>query len=190
LTNAGTQARAARWLLIFDNVEKASIIEPFWPTGSHGCIIITTRNPSVARHLGQDTIAVPLFTAAESSRLLFAVNTGSDELEIAEKDAVKLICTRLGNLPLVLHRIAVYADSIHTSYQSFIRHYPDFDKHLLFENHDDDAVSSYQASISTTWTMALPSMELDARSLMETVVLFDPDSIPLELFEPCIMDDK
>lgn len=34
-----------KWLLVFGNAEDSNTIRKFWPGGSHGSIVVTTRNP-------------------------------------------------------------------------------------------------------------------------------------------------
>lgn len=120
---------------------------------------------------------------------MLAINKSAERTSPAELTAVKIITSRLGYLPLVLHSIGSYACNIASSYQTFLRHYADFDRNLLFQSGEAEP-SSYQASVSATWTMTLSQIDQKAKTLMESVVLFEPDNIPLALFESCSVNDK
>ncbi|KAJ5152920.1 uncharacterized protein N7482_009398 [Penicillium canariense] len=180
---------APRWLLIFDNVDDLMTLQPFWPGGAHGSVIITTRDATVARHFGQQAIEVPLFTKDESVQFMFKINPGTEKKSPEELKAVQIITDRLGHLPLVLRNIGGYTSSIATSYQIFLQHYSDFDHNLLFQK-DTSNTTSYEASVSTTWTMTLSQIDPMAKELMEIIALFDPDSIPIELIESWDIDDN
>lgn len=88
---------------------------------------------------------------------------------------------RLGNMPLVLHSIGSYIRMANLSYVSFLQHYADFDTNLLFQPGNPDRF--YELSIHRTWTMALVNMTGKAKRLMEILAPFDPDDVPIELFE-------
>jgi hypothetical protein len=132
---------------------------------------------------------IPLFTDDESVRFMFDINPDTDKSSQAEQEAVKAITDRLGHLPLVLRSIGAYTSSIASSYQTFLRHYSDFDRKLLFQKDAPGAIS-YEASVSTTWTMTLAHIDSKAKDLMEIIALFDPDGIPIELIEARDLDDK
>lgn len=163
-------------------------LEPFWPGGSHGSIIITTRNPVAARYFGQQAIEVPLFTRLESEDFMLDLNPSSDRSNKSESNAVQTITNRLGYLPLVLNGIGSYTCNIASSYQVFLQHYSDFDSNLLFQN-VDTGTAAYQRTVSATWTMNLVRIDPAAKTLMEDLVFFDPGSIPLTLFEACDVDE-
>lgn len=170
----------ARWLVVFDNVDEIDTLQPYWPTGSQGAVLITTRDPVLAKHFGQECMDLPLFTDDESCRFMFDLNPRTDRTDPAELAAIRSICRRLGCLPLVLHSIGVYTYSTDSSYQSLAQHYDDFDRKLLFE--DDKAPPDYDKGMRTTWTMMLGNIDPAAKYLMERLVLFDAENVPLDLF--------
>jgi hypothetical protein len=46
------------------------------------------------------------------------------------------------------------------------------------------APSLQQQTIASTWSLTLDEIDPDAKTLMETAVLFDPDHVPCDLFLP------
>lgn len=184
-----SNTRAVKWLVVFDNVDHKSTLQHFWPAGAHGSVLVTTRDASVARHFGQQALEVPLFTRSESMHFMFEIHPTTERTSPTEIEAVKCIAERSDNLPLILGSIGGYTSSISSSYQVFLQHYSDFDRNLIFQQGTSDT-SSYEASISTTWTMALSRIDPSAKDLMETIAFFDPDSIPINLLENRNIDDK
>jgi len=174
--------------LLFDSVEEADTLKRFWPVGAHGDVIVTTRNPVVARKFGRVPLEVPLFTEQESVKFLFRLNHYTNDAAVGENHAAAVIAARLGHLPLVLNSIGAYTGSTASSYQTFLRHYSDFDKRLVFQQ-PSDAVSTV-SSMRKTWTMTLANISPDAQSLMKALVLYDNECIPLDLFEPCDEDKQ
>ena len=186
----GDLPRPVKWLLIFDNVDSIEALKQYWPTGCHGSVIVTTRNPNVARFYGITHFEVPVFTREQSIRFLFDINATAERTDALEHQTADAIAARLGELPLALDQTGSYANSTSISYRVFLRHYLDFDQRLLFEDTLSNKLPTYQMSIKTTWTMRLAQMDSNARELMETLVLMDPDGVPLEFFESCSSDDK
>ena len=190
LTNAfkDPDPRPARWLIIFDNLDRAEVMQEFWPGSGHGSVIITTRNPELGRSFAQEHIEVPLFTKAESLDFMMDINPYADRENHEELMVTGDVTTRLGHLPLTLNHIGTFVRTTASSYRNFIRHYDDFDTNLLFEY--DEPGPSYQTPVRSTWTKVLMDMDASAKSLAELLVLFDPDDIPIELLECCDGDAK
>ena len=146
-------------------------------------MIITTRNPELGRSFAQEHIEVPLFTEAESLDFMMDINPYADRANHEELMTTGDVATRLGHLPLALNHIGTFVRTTASSYRNFIRHYDDFDTNLLFEY--DEPGLWYQTPVRNTWTEVLIDMDASAKSLVEVLVLFDPDDIPIELLECC-----
>ena len=178
---SGPTSRRVRWLIIFDNIDSAQLIHRYLPPGSHGSIIVTTRDPDIARALSELPIEVPLFSRPESLQFLLQVVPDAEQSCSPEIDAIKAVASRLDDLPLALDIIRAYVQSAALSYCSFLRDYVDFDTKFLFQQERSASHSSYQYPLSTAWTMTFAGMRGDTKELIERLVLFDPDTIPLEV---------
>lgn len=119
----GCEGRLIRWLIVFDNIEDERAIEQLWPKGSHGSVILTSRNHQLSRSFGHDSIEVPLFTKEESYKFMISINHNPDNLEAEEKGIVDEIAERLGHLPLVLDHIGSYTRRTATTYRTFKQFY-------------------------------------------------------------------
>lgn len=86
-----------RWLLVFDNAEDATSLQPFLPGGA-GHVIITSRNPNWTGVAA--SLPVREFTRAESVQLL---RSRLPELSDVDADRVAEV---LGDLPLAVDQAA------------------------------------------------------------------------------------
>lgn len=95
------------WLLIFDNVDQLNTgIADVIPSGSHGNIIITSRNMECTRLLPKDHGLLKLgdLSAAEAQSLLLShldldLQSASEEIELVSAE----ICEALNNFALAIH---------------------------------------------------------------------------------------
>jgi hypothetical protein len=167
------------WLVIFDNVEDPTLLEAYWPNGACGTIIVTTRNPQVARKYGFSHISVSTLTRAEGQKFLTSKILGDAHVSPNDLEAAGLVTDRLGHLPLALDIVRSYIASTGTSLTSFLRDYTSFAPEFLF-NHDTSHwdSQSYQRFVDTTWTFALQTMNANARLLVDILSVMDSDGVP------------
>lgn len=107
LTDLGSRSAAVRGLLaerhaliIIDNVERVSTIEPLLPNNDTCTIIITTRDLDVATALNAQPILLHEFDIEEA--LLLLRHIVGDERITAEATAATALCTLCGALPLAV----------------------------------------------------------------------------------------
>src|SRR5271155_5285644 len=94
----GTTGESIPWLMIFDNVEDVAMLEQYWPKGALGSIMLTTRNPIVAKTYAPYYLEVPLFTRKESEAFLLRMNSGDGQHNSLEAKAVTKIASSVGDL--------------------------------------------------------------------------------------------
>ncbi|KAI2462929.1 hypothetical protein F4781DRAFT_441392 [Annulohypoxylon bovei var. microspora] len=182
-----------KWLIIFDNVEDSTLLQPYWPLESSGSIIITTTNENVARpYVGNDrAIVMEPFSVETGTQLLLKV-TNTDESNLEEKMAAELITDALGNLPLALDLVANYTRSLGKPLSSFWREHPHFETDFLFNPELTTwTPPHFEESISRIWALHIypntqnPSGLLDVKScgLINMLAFLDKDGVPLSLFQ-------
>lgn len=170
------------WLVIFDNVEDPTLLGSYWPNGAWGTIIVTTRNPQVARKYSSSHINVPPFTRAEGQRFLTSKILHDAQVSSNDFEAAGLVTDRLGHLPLALDLVRSYIVASGMSLTSFLRAYTSFAPEFLFNHstlHWDS--QSYQRSVDTTWTFTLQTMNANTRLLIDILSLMDSDGVPLPM---------
>ena len=188
----GTNGESIPWLMVFDNVEDVAMLEPYWPKDALGSIILTTRNPIVAKRYAPCYLEVPLFTRKESEEFLLCMNSVDDKNGSLETNAATKIASSVGDLPLALNLVASYASSIACSYHVLLQKYPEIHRGFLFQGLGDylRAPQAYQKSVDRTWTLGLQNADPSARVLMETLAFLDKDGLPLDFFEAVPMERK
>ncbi|KAK0467566.1 hypothetical protein IW261DRAFT_1292556, partial [Armillaria novae-zelandiae] len=91
------------WLLIYDNADhdNISLLKKYIPAGEYGNILITSRNPYLARITDNVKEAVSEMSSTEALDLFFqASNLQKSDVGISER--VEAIVTRLGFIPLAI----------------------------------------------------------------------------------------
>ncbi|KAF2494841.1 hypothetical protein BU16DRAFT_618820 [Lophium mytilinum] len=186
--------RPCKWLIIYDNVETSDSLKPFWPTGSYGAVIVTSRNPAVSHPLGGPTAAIEVlpFSASEAQNLLLKFGTdGESAVSREEQSAAEAITGAVGNVPLAVFLTGRYIYSARLSLTQFLTAQPDFERAFLFDEQvHSQSFGNYEQSLDKTWSLGSftangnPSLAERAVLLMDMVALLDPDGIPLSLFMP------
>jgi NB-ARC domain len=128
----GTTGESIPWLMIFDNVEDVATLEQYWPKGALGSIMLTTRNPIVAKTYAPCSLEVPSFTRKESEEYLY-MNSSDDQNNSLEANAAAKMASSAGDSPLALGLVASYASSIACSYHVFLQQHPEIDRDFLFQ---------------------------------------------------------
>ena len=161
---------STRWLLIFDNVEHRSSLEPYWPI-IYGHVLATSWDPNWAG-LAQ-TLEVRVLHRAESIAFLRA-RVGADA------DATGHLADALGNLPLALEQAAAYVGETQMTVDEYAQLVRDRLPDVLHRGEP----FAYKKSVATTWSIALDELSADATAAAELLVLCSmlaPEDIPRRL---------
>ncbi|KAJ5949540.1 hypothetical protein N7454_001124 [Penicillium verhagenii] len=174
LTSGNSSIRTDKevpWLLIFDNVEDASLLRDYWPVGSEGCILVTTRDERFGSYLRSQTdIALDRLDTSSGSKLLLRLSYLSDS-KINTQDA-SAILERLDGLPIAIQQVAAYIYRRSMTLKEFLKLYDDS---LLERDPSDAADESWSHTIATRW--ALNDLSNTATTLAQTFACLYPDSI-------------
>lgn len=192
--------RAVRWLIIYDNIQDCKILEQYWPRATKGAIIMTSRNPGVARHFANvpARIEVLPFSLHDGENFLLSLLQDNENRCSSEEDreTASKISQAVGNLPLALSLVGSYISSTGMSSKRFLDTNRHFERNFLF----NEATrlwdtQSYQNSINTTWIMntsppgSKPVLDNDTLSLIQMLAFLDGDGVPLSLFLAKERDD-
>jgi len=160
------------------------MLDPYWPNTACGTVIVTTRNPNLAQTHAFVKLPVPEFSKTEAVKFLFKLCPTVSRGDALEIDACLQISERLGYLPLVLDLVGSYIRSVLSSFKTFLRNYPDFERTLVLRDSDVHGFQpqAYSQPTTSTWTIGLTSATEDARLLMDCLALLYPDRIPVDIF--------
>lgn len=175
----------ASWVLVFDNVDNPDILDSFWPSGSSGSVLITSRDPLVKTYNSSDHsgIMLPAFEVEEATDFLLSL-TGR-EMEEDEQKSGTAVAETLGGLPLALTEMAGVMSRRGLTFSEFLQQYEvESAREELFtlqvENPGARTGNEYEHTLATVW--ALDNLR-EGGPLLDVLSFLDPDGIPEYIFE-------
>jgi hypothetical protein len=167
---------SSRWLLVFDNAEHPDDVQPFFPAGELGKIMVTSRNPEWVEVASP--IQVDVFSREESIQLL-----RRRAPTLAESDAERLAAA-LGDLPLAVELAAAWVAETGMATDDYLR-LLDAGRPALTAAVGDAPVASppaldYPEEVAAAWSMSLIGLrerEPAALRLLQVCAFFAPEPI-------------
>ncbi|WEW59212.1 hypothetical protein PRK78_004681 [Emydomyces testavorans] len=165
------------FLLIFDNVEKAEILDQIWPASNKGSVIITTRSPAIASKRATMLMHLECFTGEIGVETLYSLTRNHPS---AENDTVaaEKICELLGGLPLAIAQVSEFIQDRGCSYEEFLAIYRKSADKVFARS---EAPLEYSHTLSTVWDVSLQNLSLNSSTLQNMLAFLDPDLIPERL---------
>lgn len=165
------------FLLIFDNLDDAGLLQKIWPSNNQGSIIITTRSPLEASMRAAQTLALLPFSDDSAKKFLQTL-VGRGPVDEDDETALKEVCCLMGGLPLALVQISDFIrDGCH-DYKNFLALYKMSGDWMLKKL---QIPADYDEDCLTTWDASLKQLSGFASKLQKLLVFFDPDMIPERL---------
>jgi tetratricopeptide (TPR) repeat protein len=161
-----------RWLLVFDNADNPSEVKDFFPGGSFGHVIVTTRNP--AWSMVAEPLEIDVFSRNESLDLLrrrVPTLSAAEATEVAEL---------LGDLPLAIEQASAWLAETGMSAAEYVNQ---LKSHLVLQL-DQIQPSDYPTTVAATFRLSsdrLRERSPGAARLLELCAYFSPDPISLSL---------
>ncbi|KAJ5760217.1 TPR repeat protein [Penicillium odoratum] len=182
-----SDSQNTQWLLIFDNYDNPSHfrINDYFPTASHGAIVVTTRRLDV----GSDTLQLkPLQDISDG---LVILQSRSKRINAQSDPFAKRLAERLNGFPLALASAGVYVQLTGLSFERYLQ---DYEAHL---NIDPDRSISPQEyhdrTLYTTWDISYFYLKVEdatAAKLLKMLAYFDNQSLWYELFHDGITENS
>jgi tetratricopeptide (TPR) repeat protein len=175
------------WLLILDNADDPSLVQPFLPLRHSGHILLTTRAQAVS--IIADPLVVGALSQDEGAWLLLhragLIKQGTP-LEMAlpaDVTSAHEISKELGGLPLALDQAGAYIEETRCTLAHYQQVYHQHRMELLKKR--GKFSHNYPFSVATTWTLSFEKVQLQsvvAADLLRYCAFLHPDAIPEELF--------
>lgn len=175
--------------MIFDNADSvvdtagstsapATILDDYWPVGSRGSVLITTRDRASLGLFHGHVSMIECLAEDDAANLLLSL-TRPHSSEMVNEHA-RLICEQVGYLPLAISSVALIVQQDNMSLQEYIK---DFSYGEMFELSQPfgGPADSYPHRISTTWNRHMDRLDADALSLINMFAFLDNDRIPDDL---------
>jgi tetratricopeptide (TPR) repeat protein len=175
-----------RWLLIFDNVEDATLIDEFAPTAGKGHILITSRNQMIRNvtakieldRMEPDEGVLLLLRCAE----IIQPDIPLQEVSTTDITEARAIVQLVDGHPLALDQAGAYIKETETSLASYIRLYNERAAFLL--NQRGEPTPDHLNSVAATFTLSLQKVKFakpHALELLRFCAFLHADAIPEDL---------
>jgi len=164
-----------RWLLIFDNAQRAEDLSEFLPRNNAGRVLVTSSNMNWEP--GSEALLVDRWTRRESldflsRRLADAGGTGS--AEVADK-----LAAALADLPLALEQATASIEQTQTTPGEYLAEFEQYWAELLGKG---KPVGSYSTAAAMAWELSFRKIEQidpEAADLLVLCSFFATGEIPL-----------
>ena len=177
------------WLLILDNADDPKLdYAQYLPSGNHGSIIITSRNPGCKRFSPDAFQALEGLEDKDSKELLLKAAEVSRDLWQGYDSEVNQIVQILGLHTLALIQAGAYIAQGHCQLQEYPRKYQRQRERLLKYRSDlaqsryCDVYATFEASAEALQQSKSEAAE-DALQLLHILSMLDSGILPLRLFE-------
>ncbi|KAK0712474.1 P-loop containing nucleoside triphosphate hydrolase protein, partial [Lasiosphaeria miniovina] len=96
--------RSVPWLLVVDNADSETALDDLLPSGTKGCILVTSRNPAHKSYgtSGERFLELKDMNVEEANELILKVAEEPRPWDTSVQDTASAICTALGYLPLAI----------------------------------------------------------------------------------------
>ena len=162
----------SKWLLIFDNVDAAETMAEAWPHTTHGSILITSRDLTIAYGTRAKTVHVQPFAENKGSiALLSLLNTpaSAENQELARK-----VVEALGGLPLAISQMGKYIVQRRIGLEKFLQLYKSNATKIEARGSNS---GGYEHTLNTVWEVSLEQLPPSSSSLLRILAYLDPDKI-------------
>ncbi len=167
------------WLLIVDNADDPTLIQPYLPQQGLGSILLTTRATAVgwlATSLEVEQMGLmegTQFLLHRAQRL-----PATDE----ESNEASNVVVALDGFPLALDQAGAYIEETGCSFGGYLQLYEQHRSKMLARR--GKQVTNYPYSVATTWDLSFQQIEQAqpaAAELLRLCAYLSPDHIPEEL---------
>ena len=178
------------WLLVIDNADDPELdVTKYFPVGSGGHILITTRNPSTTLHETAGHLRFSGMDPEEGVSLLLRTASseeGSPFPDSSKRKVAQAIASELGYLALALANAGMTIRRNIYTLERYLHHYLGYRMRMISST---DIKSADEANIITTWEIPFTIIEkrkspqyIDAVNLVHILAFLHFDSIPESIF--------
>jgi tetratricopeptide (TPR) repeat protein/transcriptional regulator with XRE-family HTH domain len=167
------------WLLIVDNADDLTLVQPYLPRQGQGSILLTTRAHAVAWLA--NAIEVEQMGLLEGTRFLLHRTRRLSASDEECNEATNVVIT-LDGLPLALDQAGAYIEETGCSIGDYLQLYEQHRARLLARR--GKQATNYPDSVATTWSLSFQKVEQAypaAAMLLRLCASLSPDHIPEEL---------
>uniref|UniRef100_A0AAU1LNJ2 FxSxx-COOH system tetratricopeptide repeat protein n=1 Tax=Streptomyces sp. NBC_00148 TaxID=2903626 RepID=A0AAU1LNJ2_9ACTN len=161
-----------RWLLVFDNADDPERLRRYFPQGSSGHILVTSRNQAWSQH--GDALPVDVFLREESIEHLQRRAPG-----LSAEDAAQ-VATAVGDLPLAVEQAAAWIAETATPIDTYLEQLAQQAPEVLALNQP----AGYPQPVAATWNISIERLKERSPAavrLLQLCAFFAPEPISANL---------
>jgi len=167
------------WLIVFDNADDIGILPPYWPSSSHGSVLITSRNPLAhGEGLASSAISLQPFDIEDGGKFLRSYLDPGFVPSPEDLEAIQHLSSLFGGMPIGLRQAAAFMTTKRCNPTKFVRIYKERKEEV-----EQLQLPAYSKTLANVWEMSLSTLTPDALDFLDILSLCDPDSIPTEMFQ-------
>ncbi|KAG4436843.1 hypothetical protein IFR05_007692 [Cadophora sp. M221] len=180
------ETTTSRWLLRFDNVEKAQVIKDYIPKKvTCGSIIITTQLPQLGKVTRNPVkLALPSLNSAQGAELLLrSLDKNSDDASEEEQRLARRISEFVRGLLLSITTSGGYMEQSMFVLDQFLTNLHESD--AMWVNPVSPCVvdaGDYDKTLATVFDIALKALSESSRKLLDIIAFLNADMILEEMF--------
>ena len=140
-----------RWLLVFDNVDEPDIIQPAWPGGTNGSILLTSHDSATGFTVSAKECPVRPFDD-ETGTSVFLRLVNRDVQTLTDRAAAVDITRALGGLPLAIHQVSGFIIQQRLELVDFL---PLYERNSAKIDSRKVGRANYEHTLSTVWVVQL-----------------------------------
>jgi hypothetical protein len=178
------------WLLIMDNADDLTLVQPFLPTEYPGHLVLTTRTQitgTIAQRFEVDVLEANVGALLLLRRAgLLASGALLEAASSFDRVLASTLSAELGGLPLALDQAGAYIEETGCSLSDYRQTYQAQQAKLLA--HQGRVRNAYPASVATTWSLSLARIEATsptAVELLQACAFLAPDAILRNCLSRC-----
>ncbi|KAI1125908.1 hypothetical protein F5Y10DRAFT_294287 [Nemania abortiva] len=176
LVQGWLKSTSDKWLIVYDNVENAQTIMPYWASSAWGKAIITTRNPSLALEPAPVSLEVASLDDQMGQQFLFCLLDDFVGRRVEAKKSLALALSRRlkGQAVALQNAAGLIREDTCTVEESMTK--------LLTEDrtaHGFDEITAF-------WDFSFKHLDEDSLAVLGVLSFVAPDHITRDLLEPVV----
>ncbi|EXJ60696.1 hypothetical protein A1O7_04849 [Cladophialophora yegresii CBS 114405] len=185
-----------RWLLIYDNAERAQLLKGYWPNGGHGAMLLTSR--SYFNFFGDDQRhgeTVQLFNDIERRNLFLTclgepwqlTHLNSDDMMVEiEEAAITALLKKTGGLPIAIRHAATLILDAEINPTRTARAFMEMfsESYLRLPRRQLSERDPLVLALDCIWNISFKNLTEPAKNILSGLSLLAPDRILIDLFLP------
>ena len=173
------------WLLLFDNADDPHLdLRPYFPSCTHGNILITTRNRTCIIHAPDANNSVSEMQNDEAVTLLLRTAMKStNEVNVV---SATVVVEELGYLALAIVQAVSYIVAQMCSLSEYLALFKGRRTELM-EMKSIQKADHYGSAVHTTWEINFDKLSTEAQGLFNLCAFLNRDGISKELFRRAVI---